>query len=97
MSLHLLLRAAEDVPAPGDRGALYFAASSVIVALIGGGVAVWTTRTRPSQTSEAGAELPRELTGLFTQDRDRDAARIAELEDDVEVWMRRAYESGWRP
>jgi len=101
-----LVVAAAEAPAAtsGDRAALYAAVSAVLVALIGGAVAILTRRPEPPAvryvdppTSNA---LPAELADLAVAERRRldDAlTEIRELRAEVDMWQDRAYQAGWRP
>lgn len=88
------LRLALNATTSGDLSALYTAAGSVMVALIGGAFALRSSR-RVDDPPPSDA-LPQELSELVEAERNRYAAEIDRLTRNVELWMQRAYEAGWR-
>lgn len=93
--------AAAEAPAAasGDAGALYAASGAVLVALIGGAVAVITSRNKTPPEPHvryldppSSLALPQALSELYEDALER--AVTAERERDL--WHQRALEQGWK-
>lgn len=88
---------ADDQAGGGAQGALYASVSAVVVAMIGGTVAVFTSRNRDDHpnvryvdppTSNA---LPAAMAELY--EHVKDELETVKIERDV--WRRRALQAGW--
>lgn len=98
LALRLLAATTDPVPDP-NSAALYAAVSAVLVALIGGVVAVLTSRYRqPDRPSARALEeptthaLPRELADMLVEViAERDAFKV-----ERDVWKARAESLGWK-
>lgn len=100
---------ATEAPAAtgGDSGALYASAASVVVAMIGGVVAIVTSKSKPAAVEPPPARyidplsthsLPQELSGLLAEALEgerkaRDAQERAVRR--AELWESRARAAGW--
>jgi hypothetical protein len=92
--------AADNAAGGGDLGALYASVSAIVVAMIGGTVAIITNRRNPTQPDPqpvryldppSSNALPTAMAELYEHVRDELDQRTIERD----VWRQRAIRLGW--
>lgn len=102
VALAMLLAGDAPVSTASDHGALYAAVSAVLVAMIGGTVAVITSTRRPAAPAEPSPvryideptshALVQSLTDLLADS----VTREQESREAAEMWEKRARKLGWK-